>query len=144
MADDEQHGHHHVHAQGDGPEPVDGTFVPRPVPDLETTELDGELVLLDPRTHRLHVLDPLGTVIWRLFDGEATVDELTADLAYAFSAPAEVVGQDFVSLVAALRAASLIEGSELLVGPPAAGATAPGGPGDGQRQPAYVADPPAP
>lgn len=146
MADDVQHHHDHghVHPPVDGPEPIDGSFAPRPDPGLVTTELEGELLLLDPRSDRVHVLDQLGTLIWRLFDGDASVDDLVADLADVFAAPADVVQSDLIALVDALRAASLLDGAEPL---DARAASPPPGqePDAGGRwRPEYLSDPPAP
>lgn len=159
MADDHEHihedhghGHAHAHVHGAELEPVDGSFVPQPAAGLVGLELDGELLLLDQRTDRLHVLDALGTVIWNVFDGDVTVDELTGDLADAFGAPAETVRTDLGGLVDALRAADLLEGTEppahQLVGtepadPPPSGTTDPSDM-DGLWRPDYLVNPPAP
>ena len=132
-------------------EPADGSFVPQRASGLVEVELDGELLLLDPRTDRLHVLDALGTVIWNVFDGDVTVDELTGDLAEVFGAPAETVRTDLGALVDALRAADLLEGTEPpahhVVGTEAAepppGTTVPLDM-DGLWRPDYLVNPPAP
>lgn len=156
MAQDNQHDHDHDHVHdhvhGGTPVrgPVDGTFVPRPAPGLHTMDVDGELLLLDPRTDRLHLLDPVATVIWSVLDGEVTVDELVGDLADAFDTPPATVRADLDGLVRALDAAALLEGVEppahLLVG--AEGRADDEGVGsdgaEGLWRPDYLRNPPAP
>lgn len=126
--------------------PVDGSFVPRPAAELVSMALDGELLLLDPRTDGLHQLDRLGAVIWSVLDGEAAVDELVDDLVDVFDAPPDTVRHDLGELLAALRAAGAFEGTDprpdLLVDGGEAPAGAPGG--DGLWRPVYLVDPPAP
>ena len=127
-------------------EVIDGSFAPRPAAGLVAMPLDGELLLLDPRTDGLHQLDRLGTVIWSVLDGEATVDELVVDLAEAFSAPAAAVRKDLGDLLAALRTARVLDGSEpgqdLLVG--SGQTTTQAAADESLWRPAYLVDPPAP
>lgn len=133
----------HVH----NAEPVEGSFVPRPVAGLVSITLDGELLLLDPRTDGLHQLDRLGALIWSVLDGVATVDELVDDLVDAFGASPGTVRHDLGQLLAALRTAGAFEGAgprpDLLTG---AGKGAPAGApgGDDLWRPDYMVDPPAP
>ena len=129
-----------------GAEVIEGSFAPRRAAELVALPLDAELLLLDPRTDGLHQLDPLGTVIWSVLDGEATVDELVGDLADAFAAPADAVRKDLGELLASLRTAGALAGTEpaadLLVGAGDLGAAGIGE--DGLWRPAYLVDPPAP
>lgn len=133
------------HAHGTAPqEPIEGSFRPRPACGLLTTELEGELLLLDKRTDRLHRLDPLGTVIWNVLDGEVTVDELVADLADVFQAPRGDVRADLDNFVAALRAVGLLDGVEPPGGHLVAESTPESAPVEGLWRPKYLVDPPAP
>jgi len=151
--DDDDHHHDHGHdGHVHGPverEPVDGAFVPRPAGGLQATDVDGELLLLDPRTDRLHLLDPVATVIWSVLDGEVTVDELVGDLADAFETPAATVRADLDALVSALEGAALLDGVEppahQLVGATRSkDATAGSDEAEGLWRPDYLANPPAP
>lgn len=92
---------------------IDGSAVPRPVAVVETLDIDGELVLLDPSTNGIHHLDRLGSVIWSVLDGTATVDELVADLAEAFATADDVVRKDLDDLLAGLYRIGVLEGVEL-------------------------------
>ncbi|MGH9282326.1 MAG: PqqD family protein, partial [Acidimicrobiales bacterium] len=111
--DEHDHDHSHDHAGGvTVREPVDGSWPPQGAAGLVTLEVDGELLLLDPRTDGLHRLDRLGTIIWKVLDGEGSVDELVDDLAGAFGTPAEVVRSDLEELLVKLQAAGLLHGSD--------------------------------
>lgn len=143
-----EHGHGHGAAYVRGP--VEGTFVPRPVPGLHAIDVDREVLLLDPRTARLHLLDPVASVIWGVLDGEVTVDELAADLADVFGVPVPTVRADLDSLVRAFDGAALLEGVEPpaheLVGarPAPADRTAGDQEAEGLWRPDYLGNPPAP
>ncbi|HET7486625.1 MAG TPA: PqqD family protein [Acidimicrobiales bacterium] len=133
----------HTHDHHDA-EPVDGSWAPRPAPELTTVEIDGEALLLDPRTDGVHQLDRLGSVIWQVLDGEATVDELVDDLAAAFAAPPEQVRHDLGDLLVGLRGIGALDGA----GPPdwmLRDSPAPPAEGDDDLwRPSYLVDPPAP
>ena len=117
---------------------------PRRAAATETLELDHEAILLDPRTDRIHQLNPQATVIWSVLDGEGTVGDLVADLAEAFAVEPVVLREDVHRLVEQLAAFGLLEGSEppehLLVGAPPRDAD----PDDGLWRASYLFDPPAP
>jgi hypothetical protein len=55
--------------------------------DLVVEELDGELVVLHPEDHTLHVLDGTATVLWKVVDGASTIAEIAADVSEVFGIP---------------------------------------------------------
>ncbi len=62
--------------------------------DLAVVEIDGEAVIYDEDSGQLHHLNPTATVIFSLFDGTATIRDLSVEVAEAFGVPApEVEGQ---------------------------------------------------
>lgn len=100
---------------------------PRARADVAAVTLDGETVIHDHG--RIHVLDPVATLVWRCADGEASVDEIAADLASAFPASRESVRRDVGAAVGMLTDLGLlvdadptpaapIDGVELLIDPP--------------------------
>jgi peroxiredoxin len=91
---------------------IDGTFAPRPVPDIATVELDGEVVLgvRDADNLRTYCLNRIGGIVWSCLDGEATLDELVDDLSDAFEADREVVANDVLELTRQLGMIGLLEG----------------------------------
>ena len=130
---------------GDERRPVrDDDPTPRRAVAAETLLLDDEALLLDPRTDRIHQLNPQASVIWSVLDGEGTVGDLVDDLADAFAVSPDVVRDDVHRLVEQLAAFDLLEGSEppehLLVGAPPLYED----PDDGLWRPSYLFDPPAP
>ncbi|MGZ4734706.1 MAG: PqqD family protein [Acidimicrobiia bacterium] len=88
------------------PVAVDGASVPQARPDVAVVTLDGEAVI--HRRGQVHVLDPVATLVWRCADGEASVNEIAADLADAFAASPESVLRDVGHAVERLTALDLL------------------------------------
>lgn len=86
---------------------VDATARPRARADVAAVTLDGETVIHDHG--RIHVLDPVATLVWRCADGDATVDEIAADLASAFPAAPESVRRDVAGAIGTLTELGLME-----------------------------------
>ena len=78
--------------------------------DLTVVELDGEAVIYDDESGELHHLNPTATVVFTLCDGTATVKELSADIADAFSQPAHEVERQVRALLREFRKVNLLEG----------------------------------
>jgi peroxiredoxin len=99
---------------------IDGSFVPRPRRDVASVELDGEAVLAaavgDPPSVLTHWLNATGTIVWSCFDGQASLDELIADLSDAFGVDEQIVRVDVVELTQGLGRAGLLQGVEAEVG----------------------------
>ena len=93
-------------------EEIDGTFVPRPIPDVSTLELDGEIVLGRRLGGGLQTfcLNRTGGIVWSCFDGEAPLDELIDDFSDVFAMPREVVAEDVLNLTRQLGMIGLLEG----------------------------------
>jgi len=79
---------------------------PRPRPDLQWVELDGEVVVYDDGV--LHKLDPIATVVWKALDGVTTLDELADELAEVYGADREQVLADVRAWVAVARSQRLL------------------------------------
>jgi thiol-disulfide isomerase/thioredoxin len=91
-------------------EDIDATFVPELRGEVAVVEVDEEAVLLNEETSALHWMDQLGTIVVKCFDGEATLDELGADIAEAFGADRQVVRDDLITTARRLGGAGLLEG----------------------------------
>jgi peroxiredoxin len=89
---------------------IDATFVPELRQTVAVLEIDEEAVLLEEETSALHWLDQLGTIVLKCFDGEATVEELSADIAEAFGADRQVVRDDLIGTTRRLGGAGLLKG----------------------------------
>ena len=67
------------------------------------------IVLLDPAGRELITLNPVGSVVWELADGDHSVEELAGRLAQRFPAvPAEQVAADVAAFVAELSSMGLL------------------------------------
>jgi thiol-disulfide isomerase/thioredoxin len=109
---------------------IDGSFVPATQPGVASVELDGEFVLATP-DGRTFSLNATGAIVWRCFDGVATIDELADDVSEAFRAPRDQVAQDVLDLVRQLGRAGLLAGvasQHIVHGPPDAVVLTPGTP----------------
>jgi coenzyme PQQ synthesis protein D (PqqD) len=64
---------------------------PRIRTDLSFAEVDGEAVVYHHGTNEVHYLNPTATLAFRLFDGTATVGELSREIAGEYDArPSDV------------------------------------------------------
>lgn len=121
---------------------IDETAMPRRSASVSSIDIDGDRLLLEPVTNRIHQLDRLGSLVWSVLDGDATLGELVDDFADAFSTPRDVVEEDLTRLVSELARYGLLDGTV----PPAPLAT------EAEREtdhdttwrPRYLIDPPAP
>ena len=75
---------------------------------VQTYPLDDELVLYDERDGRSYVLNRTGAAIWRLCDGEKTVDDLVTSIAREYAQPVEQVRLDVEALLTELAGAGLL------------------------------------
>lgn len=88
---------------------IDRTHAPRRRADLVAVELDGETVLYDPATGGMHRLNVVATVLWRCFDGTATLAELEVDLRSVLPSTDGVEG-DLLVYARRLGGLGLLEG----------------------------------
>jgi len=79
---------------------------------VHAVEIDGEAVLLDEATNRLHVLNPSGTLVWACFDGAATIGEIVADFCAELGQPRDAVLADTLAVTRHLADEGLLEGFE--------------------------------
>jgi hypothetical protein len=89
---------------------IEGSFRPRARGGLASVELDGETVLYDEDTGRTHVLNPTASLLWKIFDGEASLDELADDVADVFGEDVETVRPQLVELARDLGQQGLLVG----------------------------------
>ena len=94
---------------GHGDRPTAQRWVHRP--DVHAVELDGETVVYDRPTRRLHLLNPSATVIWMALDGQVTGDELVAELAEQFGVELETMDRQVRDVLTTLSQEGLIQAS---------------------------------
>lgn len=85
-----------------------GTVALRRVSSLPFQKMNDEVLVVDPRTREVHLLNATATRIWDLLERPRTREELVAALAEEFDAPAEVLRADLVASLAELGAKGLV------------------------------------
>jgi hypothetical protein len=75
---------------------------------LPFQKLEQELLVVDPRTRSVHLLNPTATRVWELLEFAATREELVATVAEEFDAPAGTIGHEVSTLLADLEAKGLV------------------------------------
>ncbi len=90
---------------------IDVGFAPRRKPGIMTRKMGDEIVLFEPESEVLSVLDPLGGLMWGFFDGEVTIGDLADDiLAVHEDALVDQVQEDLLILVKRLGNTGLLDG----------------------------------
>lgn len=124
------------------PTDVTGPAAPRPRRTVAHVEVDGEAVLYDETTNRVHVLDPIAMLIWSGLDGHTTLEELSEELSRAFEADVKRVRMDVLDAVRELASQELLATGPREEPPRAEdGSEAEGDPDESDRR--YLKDPPS-
>jgi len=92
-------------------------------PVLAWREITGSAVIISPAESVMHELNGTGSVVWRMLDGQTTVEQIAARLCTEFDVSEETALQDTSSLLEELAALKLILPAQAAGG--AKGATAP-------------------
>jgi hypothetical protein len=80
-------------------------------PLVDAVELDGESVLYDRRSERLHLLNSSATVIWTALDGVLSVGDLVDALAEAFGIGIDDLGPQVRTALSDLESEKLLRRS---------------------------------
>jgi hypothetical protein len=78
--------------------------------DVVSRQVDGEWVLYDPASEKMHVLNATAGAVWHQLDGTRTLDELVSGTRNAFDAPPpmEVVRRDVHQVLRQFAAEGLL------------------------------------
>jgi hypothetical protein len=71
-------------------------------------ELDGEAILLDPKVGCSYNLNPVGTMIWKLLDGQHGSDDIVQAICEAYEVEQEQAKQDVELLLDELHKNELV------------------------------------
>ena len=71
--------------------------IPKIIGDFALEEIDGETLLFSPTSTRTVYLNGTATLIWRLCDGETSVDEIIQLLGDAFPDAADAIESDVLT-----------------------------------------------
>ena len=74
-------------------------------------ELDGEAILLNPKQGYSYNLNPVGTLVWKLLDGQHTIEDITIAVCEAYEVEPEQAGQDIKRLLDNLLTNKLLDTS---------------------------------
>jgi hypothetical protein len=85
---------------------------PRARPDLTARAVDGESVLLDRASGRVHQFNRTASFIWSRLDGRTSPRDVAAAVAEAFDVEPETAGRDVDALLEQFRALELLESEE--------------------------------
>lgn len=89
---------------------VDESFVPARGDAVYAVEVDGEAVLLDEERGRLHLLSGTATLVWRCFDGKASIAAIVADLSEILGVDYDTALADTLTVVGQLVDEGLVHG----------------------------------
>lgn len=67
-------------------------------------------VIIDPRSNKIHELDPVGTVIWSNLDGEQNAEDIAEVISQNFTSEEAMVVSDIDEFCETLLGEGLIEG----------------------------------
>jgi Coenzyme PQQ synthesis protein D (PqqD) len=96
----------------DPPPPDQPTDQPRRAPGIEANEAHGRVVLVRPDDGGFYLLDELGTRIWKLCDGERSVEQVIATIGEETDQPPPAVAGDVREWISELRTEQLMLGSD--------------------------------
>ena len=74
-------------------------------------ELDGEAILLSPQEGCSYNLNPVGTLIWKLLDGQHSTEDIVTAICEVYEVEPEQASQDVKVLLDDLLANKLIDTS---------------------------------
>ena len=77
--------------------------------DLLVEEIEDEVVIYDPRTHRVHHLNPMASIIWELFDVSVSPQEIVKEIVDSLNAESQKVEKDVQETLKHLQEKGLLE-----------------------------------
>lgn len=80
----------------------------RPAPSLIETEIDGDISLYHPPTEQVTVLNGTASDVWRLCDGERTVDEIAELLGRAYGVEPDSIVADITETIRQFQRSDLL------------------------------------
>jgi len=84
------------------------TYVKRAVDDLSWRVVDHEAIIVRPEDGASYALNPVGTAIWELADGERTLAEIVRAICAAYEVAPDRALQDIVEWVGWMQARNLV------------------------------------
>ena len=85
------------------------SYVPRQRSAVLEMDMGDGVVLYDDASSLVHHLSPSASIVWQLCQGEASVDELAADIADAYGLKSSEVEEQLTATIAEFDATGLVE-----------------------------------
>lgn len=89
---------------------IDASFVPARSATVYTVAIDDEAVLLDESANRLHHLNHTAALLWRCFDGDASIATIVGEISEELGLAERQVLETSVEVVRHLGAEGLLAG----------------------------------
>jgi hypothetical protein len=83
-----------------------------PRADLSTRIVEGEVVILDKRTGRIHQLNSTASFVWSRLDGRTSLPAIVSDMVREFEVEFEIARADVARVAAELVELELVSTSE--------------------------------
>jgi len=77
--------------------------------DLLVEEIEDEVVIYDPKTHYVHHLNPMASIIWELFDVSVSPQEIVKEIVDSLNAESQKVEKDVQETLKHLQKKGLLE-----------------------------------
>ncbi|MBI2470540.1 MAG: PqqD family protein [Planctomycetes bacterium] len=77
--------------------------------DLLVEEIEDEIVIYDPRTHRVHHLNPMASIIWELYDVSPTPRDIAKEIVDVLKTDPANVEKDVLETLGKLQGKGLLE-----------------------------------
>ena len=77
--------------------------------DILFEEIEDEVVIYDPRTHYVHHLNPMASIIWELFDVSVSPQEIVKEIVDSLNAESQKVEKDVQETLKHLQEKGLLE-----------------------------------
>jgi len=81
--------------------------------DVVVREIEGETLVLDGQSGKVHQLNPTAGFIWARCDGESSVSDITSRLAVEFDVPVTSVAPDVANTIGKFQELGLLIASRI-------------------------------
>jgi Coenzyme PQQ synthesis protein D (PqqD) len=88
---------------------VESSVAAAPSHDVTVSDLDGRVVVFNPKTGRVASLNETASDIWRLLDGRRDVDQIAVELAQRYGVAIQDIRADVAATLEQLGAEGLID-----------------------------------
>lgn len=70
--------------------------------------IDGEVVIIDLKDNKLHVLNPVATFIWEHLDGQTQIKDIVKKISKEFDVDSDTAERDCIDVISDLKKKNLV------------------------------------